>query len=68
MLIILDECCRLLQVLTREMLLEHVEKLRYDRNAILTNDDTLHLDRADTRIPVMLSNVSYSDALGWICV
>ena len=50
------------------MLLEHIEKLRYDRNAILTNDDTLHLDRADTRIPVMLSNVSYSDALGRICV
>ena len=50
------------------MLLEHVEKLRYDRNAILTNDDTLHLHRTDTRIPVMLSNVSYSDALGWICV
>ena len=50
------------------MLLEHVEELGDDGDAVFADDYALHLDGADSRVPVMLTNVSYRDTLSRICV
>lgn len=68
MLIVLNEGCGLFQVVTLEMLFKHVKKLGYDRYAIFANDNTFHLDRTDPCVPVVLSNVSDSNALRRVCV
>ena len=68
MFIVLYKCSGLFQVFTREVLLEHVEKLGDDRDAILAYDHALHLNGANPGVPVMLANVSYRDTLSRICV
>lgn len=68
MFIVLYKSSGLFQVFTRKVLLEHVEKLGDDRDAVLANDHALHLNGANPRVPVMLTNVSYRDTLSRICV
>lgn len=68
MLVILHKCSCLLEIFTMKMLLEHVEELWNDRNAIFTDNNTFHLHGADPCVPVMLSNVSYGDTFWWISV
>lgn len=58
-LVVLDKGGRLLQVLALKVVLQALDLLVDHGNAVLANDDSLHLHAPDLVVPVVVAYISY---------
>jgi len=63
-LVVLDESRGLFEVISSKMSCKTVNLLLDNRNSVPSNYDTFHLHGAELGVPVVISDVRYSEPFG----